>query len=117
MAFWLLILSVAVVLLFVAWSRWPRERRTLPSRRRILGTAGLVGATIAALGCTALLIYLVRVGGVSNDWSIVGWTARLFWLCLASFGLSWFCRGLSRVTGVAAGLMLAVWLGLGLTSL
>jgi len=96
-------------LLFVAWFRWPRERRALPTHRSVLGTVGLIGDTVAVLGWLAMSVLVTSVEGASHDWGTVVWTYRLFLLCVASFGFSWFCRGFSRAAGVSAGLILTVF--------
>lgn len=97
-----------------AWVFWfSRDRGQLAPLRRRTALAGLVALCIAAAGSLGSLVHSIALGGFTYHRELFDlWLRPNLIICLVALALLAFSRGLSRILGVTASLLiLFAWVG------
>jgi hypothetical protein len=109
----ILLVLIALVPTAVAWMRWlGSEQRSLQGRRKVLFVVGLCAVSLALLEYCFFIIYTYYIGGFGTNFpGMLRWARPGLWVSLLAFLLVIAGRGMSRVFGLSASVvMLILWL-------
>ena len=85
--------------------------RNLSIHRRVLVSIGIAGTALSLAGWILIEAYMLRIGGISHDWSVIRWARVDFWLALISAAISTFGSGLPRLICMTlSSLVVLFWL-------
>jgi hypothetical protein len=74
---------------------------------------GFAGTWATVFGSILIESYILRIGGISSDWSVLGWARAVFWVGVASMVSCCFGHGMLRTVSLAiSGLASSLWLAL-----
>jgi len=106
----IVLIIIALVPTLIAWRVWAvKDRRSLTGTRKVLFTAGLIGATLALATYVEFAIHTARIGGFKTDFpSLLAWTRPSFWMSVAAIMLCVAGKGQSRAWALISSILVAI---------